>query len=276
MDKPHGLDTPESWGAASRGYAEKVAPLLMSAFVDEFVDRLDVGSDHDVLEVAAGTGVLTQVLASRAGSVLATDFAPEMIEVLRERMEGAGAANVRFAVMNGQALEVEDASFDRAACCFGLMLFPDRAKGFSELRRAVRPGGRAMVSGWAGPDKFEAFGLFTGALKAAFPDLPEPPVPPPVFSLGDLDQFRSEMHSAGFSDVDAQYVTRELSIDDFETLWGMLTVGAPPVQKLFDLVGSDGKGRVREALAEMVAQKFGSGPIKLTNSATVACGSVVA
>jgi len=101
-----------------------------------------------------------------------------MIEVLRERMEAVGATNVRFAVMDGQALELEDASFDAAASSFALMLFPDRARGLSELRRVLRPGGRAVVSGWAVPDKFEVFGLLLGAISAAFPDMPPPPALP--------------------------------------------------------------------------------------------------
>lgn len=153
-------DTPESWGVASRGYAEKVAPYLMRSFCDFFVECLKVDASTEALEVGAGSGVLTEMLAPRVRSLLATDFAPKMIEVLRERMSTIGAENVRLEVMDGQSLDLEEDSFDAAACSFALMLFPDRAKGFSELARVLRPGGRAVVSGWAGPDKFEAIGLF--------------------------------------------------------------------------------------------------------------------
>lgn len=85
-EKAPTTDSPENWGAASRGYAEKVAPFLMQAFADTFVERLDVNSDAEVLEVAAGSGALTEALAQRAKSVLATDYAPKMIEVLQERL----------------------------------------------------------------------------------------------------------------------------------------------------------------------------------------------
>jgi len=269
---PQTPDTPESWGAASRGYAEKVAPLLMRAFAEPLLDRLDLDGAAEVLEVGAGSGILTEVLFPRAGSVLATDFAPQMIEVLRERLEAAGADNVRCQVMDGQALPLEDSSFDAAACSFALMLFPDRSRGFAELCRVVRPGGRVAVSGWAGPDKFEAFGLFLAALQQAFPDMPAPPSPPPVFSLSDPADFKSQMEVAGFRDVEVEYVARDMEVSDFDEMWGMLTVGAPPVQVLFDRVGPAGRERLCDKLREIVERRFGSGPIKLTNVATLGCG----
>ena len=267
-------DTPENWDAASRGYAEKVAPALMRAYADELVERLVVNGSTEALEVGAGSGALTETLSRRVKSLLATDFAPKMIEILRERMGAVGATNVTCEVMDGQALVLEDASFDRAACSFAMMLFPDRAKGFSELRRVLRPGGRAVVSGWAGPDKFEAFGLFLEAMRAAFPDMPPPPAPPPVFSLADPADFRAQMEAGGFNDVEVEFVCRDLEVAHFDDLWAMLTAGAPPVQVLLDRIGPSGQNRLRDVLGGIVERRFGSGSIRLTNAATVGRGTV--
>lgn len=269
----HSPDTPESWGAASRGYAENVAPLLMRPFAEELVARLDIDENSTVLEVGAGSGALTEVLFPRVKSVFATDFSPEMIEVLRERLMAVGATSVQCDVMDGQALTLGDSSFDAAACSFALMLFPDRHKGFAELCRVVRPNGRVAISGWAGPDKFEAFGLFLAALRAAFPETPPPPSPPPVFSLADPTEFTAEMEAAGFRDVEVDYVAREVEVPDFETMWITLTAGAPPLQVLFDRIGSSGKDRLRDHLHEIIEERFGGGPIKVTNVATLGSGS---
>lgn len=273
-DSPPSPSTPENWGAASRGYAERVAPFLMRPFAEELIDRLDVDENSAVLEVGAGSGALTEVLFPRVKSLLATDFAPQMIDVLRERLEALGATNVGCEVMDGQALRLEDSRFDAAACSFALMLFPDRHKGFAELHRVVRPGGRVAVSGWAGPDKFEAFGLFLAALNSAFPDIPPPPSPPPVFSLSDPTDFMSQMEAAGFTDVDVEFVARDLEVPDFDTMWTMLTAGAPPVQVLFDRIGPSGKERLRNHLGEIVDEKYGEGSIRLTNVATIGAGTV--
>lgn len=272
MTTPPTPDTPENWNSASRGYAERVAPLMMEEYADEFVDLLDVDERTEALEVAAGSGALTQALAKRVKSLLATDFAPEMVKILRERTQAEGADNVTSEVMDGQALTLGDGTFDRAACSFGLMLFPDRAKGFSELRRVLRPRGRAMVSAWAGPDKFEAFGIFLAAMHAAFPDMPPPQAPPPVFSLSDPANFKAEMQAGGFKSVEVDFVARDLEVPGLDQMWGMLTSGAPPVRMLLDRVGSEGEGKLHDALAALVEQRFGSGPIRLTNVATVGCG----
>jgi SAM-dependent methyltransferase len=272
-EKAPPVDSPENWSAASRGYAEKVAPFMMQTFADEFVERLGLDSDADVLEVAAGSGALTEALARRVKSVLATDYAPQMVEILQERMETIGATNVRCEVMDGQALALDDHSFDAAACSFALMLFADRAKGFSELCRVLRPGGRALVSAWAGPDKFEAFGLLLGAMRAAFPDMPPPPSPPPVLSLADPASFKAEMEAGGFRDVEVELVSQDLEIATFDEMWAMLTVGAPPVKALFDRVGAEGARRLRDTLREIVEERFGRGQITVTNVATVSLGS---
>ncbi len=199
---PH---TPENWGAASRAYAE-FAPLMMGCYADEIVERLDIQADTKVLEVAAGTGALTEALARRAGSVLATDFAPGMLDVLEERMEAAGITNVTYAVVDGQALQLDDGTFDRAACCFGMMLFPDRAKGFSELRISL--------------------------------------------------------------------VERTLEMPNFDEWWRMMTAGAPPMKLMFERIGEAGQGRLRDTLAGLVEERFGAGPIRLNNTATLGVGVV--
>jgi SAM-dependent methyltransferase len=267
-----GPDTPEAWNAASKGYAADIAPLMVEAYAGEFCDRLDVGAEHTAIELAAGSGALTAVLASRAKSVLATDFSPSMVEILKERMKDA--EHVRVELMDGQKLTVESDTFDRGACCFGLMLFPNRAQGFSELCRVVKPGGIAMVSGWGGPERFEAFALFLSALQRAVPDMPPPATPPPVFSLSALGTIKSEMEAAGFVDVETDYVTRELELPGMEDLWLMMTSGAPAAQMLFDRIGESGKQKVEEALAGIVEERFGGGPIRVTNSATVGTGRV--
>jgi len=82
------------------------------------------------------------------------------------------------------------------------------------------------------------------------------------------------MEAAGFQQVEVDLVSRELELQGFDDLWSMFTVGAPPVQALLDRVGPDGKSRLRDALAELVEKRFGGGPIRTTNQATLGHGTV--
>lgn len=175
-------------------------------------------------------------------------------------------------ILDAQALDLPDAAFDRAACSFSLMLFPDRAKGFAELRRVLRPGGRAVVSAWTGPETFEAFGLFLQAARAAFPFIPTPRTPPAVFSLADPDQFQQEMSAAGFRDVRIEIVSREMELPGAEELWALLTAGAPQVQALRHKIGDGGLNKIRRSLDKIVEKRFGAGPVRITNADTIGSG----
>lgn len=271
MSTPSTPHTPENWGAASQAYDEKIAPFTGS-YAPELVERLDADETSKVLEVAAGSGALTEVLAPEVGSLLATDFSSEMIERLRARLGAREIANVECAVMNGMALELEDAAFDRVICNFGLMLFPDRSRGFAEMRRVLRPGGRAVVSGWAGPSDFEAFGIFMAALQHAIPDRPAPPAPAPIFSLADPDAFRAEMEAAGFVDARVDLVEGHFDAESNDHLWDMLTSGAPPAKVLLDQIGPEATVEVRASLDGLLRERFGEGSIRLRNVATVGTG----
>lgn len=273
MSDQQNINTPENWDKASQGYAEKVAPFLMETFAEEIIDRLDVNDNNEALEVAAGSGALTTSLAKEVKSLLATDFSPKMIEQVELKVNKAGLTNVSFAIMDGQALDLNDNEMDRAACSFGLMLFPDRHKGFEELNRILRPGGKTVVSGWAGPEKFEGIGILLEAIQLAFPNLPRPSSPPPVFSLSDLNSFKAEMEAAGFLNVEVEYVAKDLTVNNFAEMWAMLTVGAPPVKMLFEKVGNDGKAKIHDTLAKLVEKRFGSGPITVSNTATLGIGT---
>jgi demethylmenaquinone methyltransferase / 2-methoxy-6-polyprenyl-1,4-benzoquinol methylase len=97
------------------------------------------------LDVACGTGKVSADLLARVspdGGVLGVDFSPGMIE--RARSTFADRAGLRFVVGDALALPVEDETFDAATIAFGMRNLPDYGKGFAEMRRAVRPGGRVI------------------------------------------------------------------------------------------------------------------------------------
>lgn len=269
--QPPSPHTPENWSAASQGYHDKIAGFT-SQYAEDLLERLELGGEHGVLEVAAGSGAVTFPLAARAARVLATDYAHGMVELLSRRVREAALENVSVRQMDGQALEVADASFDRAVSNFGVMLFADPTQGMRELCRALRPGGRAVISAWSTPDRFEGWSVFLGSMRRAFPDLPAPPGPPPIFSLASVDHFVACMREAGFGQVRVDSVTRMMETPSGEDYWLMLQGSAPPAMALMEQLGEAGRAHLHATMLEVLAERFGDGPVRLASEARIAVG----
>ena len=141
---------PERWGDIASDY-ETAFEGLSSQYAADVVGLLDLRPGERVIDVAAGTGAFSLLAAQAGAEVLATDFAPGMIARLRERLGAAQLSGIRAEVMDGQSLEVPDATFDVSVSVLGLIFFPDIGRGLAELRRVLRMGGRSAVVCWGDP-----------------------------------------------------------------------------------------------------------------------------
>ena len=112
--------------------------------MSELVAEAVHGSSR-VLEVAAGTGLVTTVLAHGAREVIATDYAPAMVAVLQARVRDAGLENVRCEQADLYDLRFEPGSFDAVVATNVLHLVPDLAGALPALRRMLKSGGRLIV-----------------------------------------------------------------------------------------------------------------------------------
>lgn len=98
-----------------------------------------------VIEVAAGPGLVTAALAGAAQEVVATDYAPAMVEALAARVRAAGLTNVRCEQADIYALRFESASFDAVVAANVLHVIPDLPGALAALRRVLVPGGRLIA-----------------------------------------------------------------------------------------------------------------------------------
>lgn len=237
---------PAHWGAIAVEY-EQSFESLSTQFAAHALTLLNVSRGDRVIDVAAGTGAFS-LLAARAGAdVLATDFAPGMVARIRERIVERRLTNISAAVMNGEALDVPDASFDASASVLGLIFFPDIAKGLSEMRRVLRPGGRAAVVCWSDPGKLA---LMTGVMRAIRTVIPEfePPAASPVWArLAGAPMLREHMQRAGFHRVEVSESTRTLRVESPDTFWANFTSSAPPLAYLFKTLGPERTATVGRA-----------------------------
>lgn len=94
-----------------------------------------------VLEVAAGTGLVTAAIAGEVGELIATDYAAGMVKQLEARVRGAGLPNVTCEQADLYGLRFPDASFDAVVAANVLHLVPDLDGALASLRRVLRPQG---------------------------------------------------------------------------------------------------------------------------------------
>ena len=159
-------------GSIPKLYDEYLVPLIFEPYAADLVNRLRSRSLSRVLEIAAGTGVLTRALASElteSVSIVATDLNQAMLD-------HASAMGTRRTVEWRQAdameLPFRDGAFDAVVCQFGAMFFPDKSKAFSEARRVLRSGGVFIFSVWDRIAENEFADTVTSALESIFPKDP--------------------------------------------------------------------------------------------------------
>lgn len=263
--------TADAWDATAVMYDENMAHFLRS-YALECIRLAEVAPSHELLDVAAGTGVLALTVAPQVARVVAVDFAPKMIEILADHTARASYKNVSALVMDGQSLDLPDQSFDRVISNFGVIFLPDRVKGFAEIHRVLRPGGRAVVNAWSGPDRNEAFAALMGALRQAAPDLPRPAQPPPLLSLADPAQLAAEMRAGGFEDVRVESITGYFETPTAEEFWTRMAAASPPVIAMLKRIGPENAGKARDNLIGTLRDQFGDGPVKLACEAHYAIG----
>ncbi|HET9749544.1 MAG TPA: class I SAM-dependent methyltransferase, partial [Casimicrobiaceae bacterium] len=135
-------------GAVPRLYETHLVPLIFTAYAEDMARRVASRRPRRVLELAAGTGVVTRALAKALGvdaALVATDLNEGM---LNEAKSIATARPVTWRQADAMALPFDDGSFDAIVCQFGAMFFPDKAAAFREARRVLVPGGTLAFSVW--------------------------------------------------------------------------------------------------------------------------------
>ncbi|MFR9804572.1 class I SAM-dependent methyltransferase [Pseudonocardia sp. RS010] len=174
--------------AAAAGYD---APLLEAAALAPGLHVLDVG---------CGTGSVTRKVAaavSPGGTATGVDISTPMLAVARDR--SAGLPGVGFVEADAQVHDF-GGGYDRVVSRTGVMFFGDPPAAFTNLARALRPGGRLAFVVWRA---LAENAWMHGLMRALTGHTPaEPPPGPGAFALADPDRSRSLLEGAGLLEVD--------------------------------------------------------------------------
>ncbi|GGV11200.1 class I SAM-dependent methyltransferase [Streptomyces spectabilis] len=230
----------DRWNAVNGGFDR---PLL---------DAAALRAGEHVLDVGCGAGATTR-LAARAvgpGRALGLDLSAPMLERARARAADEGVANVSFEHGDAQVHPLAPDSFDVAISRFGVMFFTDPVAAFTNVARALRPGGRVVFLSTAEPEGTEWLRAF-GALDDILPLRGFGATGGPgMFSLADAGTATGLLTAAGFHDVRAErvqaYGTWGRDAEDAARF--MLESG--PGRHLLEQVDADARALAHVRLAE--------------------------
>lgn len=265
---PSPLSAPDVWNAVAPGYTGELVPLF-SRYAEDALQLADLAPDARVLDVAAGPGTLALLAAPRVAHVTAVDFAETMVATLERRAIEAGVTNVEALQADGQALPFADERFDGVFSMFGLIFFPDRATGFREAHRVLKPGGRAVVSSWTPLDGIPLLRACFGALGNLLPQLPFGDGKAP---LGDPDEVRAEMAAAGFRAVEVHTVTHRAEAASVAAFWESNVRSSAPLVLIRSRFDAAAWAEIGAGVVARLEEEFGTGPVEIAWPALLGVG----
>src|SRR5687768_2036780 len=169
----------EAWDGDEGSYwADNAAHFdkSIATYHERLMTAAAIGAKERVLDIGCGTGQTTRDAgrAAHSGTALGVDLSSRMLDVARRLAADDGLSNVTFAQADAQIHPFEPASYDVAISRTAAMFFGDHVAAFTNIGRALRPGGRLALVTWQPLAGNEWLREISGAL-AAGRDLPSPP-----------------------------------------------------------------------------------------------------
>ncbi|HTK18321.1 MAG TPA: methyltransferase domain-containing protein [Mucilaginibacter sp.] len=241
----------------AENYDRYIGPILFEPYGQFMASKVKADGISSVLEVACGSGRLTRHLREVLPTnirLFATDISPDMLAIAQRELNNNG---ISFQTENLLNLSFSDNSFDLVICQFGMMFLPDKQKGFDELYRVLKPGGKLMVFTWDDTLNMPLFKLLIDELILPHfrdEDTTRFKVP---FSLHDEKILINWMKNSGFKDTE----TSKISLPSGPSTAELVVTGLftkHPLGK--EMMNKDANAFEPVALkfAEEVAKQFGA------------------
>ena len=224
-------------------YDEILVPRLFIPFAELLLDEVGISAGLEVLDVACGPGTVSRRVSTRlgpSGRVTGCDLSAAMLEVAAAKPALDDAAPITYRLCPADALDVPDGAFDVVLCQQGLQFFPDRLGAIGEMRRALKPGGRAGVAVWCAIEENPFWDALAGAVGQILGKEAEIGFRSGPWGLPEPDELMRLFDASDFGDVNVSRQARPVVFEG-GTAQLLATLSAAPVGP--QLAGLDAQGR---------------------------------
>src|SRR5215475_10103337 len=255
-------------GSIPEIYDRFLVPLIFEAYARDLAERVARVEPREVLETAAGTGVLTRAIAARLPAparMVVTDLNQPMLDHAQRQSHDS---RITWRQADALALPFYDQKFDVVACQFGAMFFPDRVRGYAEARRVLKSAGRFIFNVWDRIEENDFALVVTEALATVFPADPPRFFARTPHGYADTARIRDDLTAAGFDVISLETLATTSKGSSPRDVAVAFCQGTP----LPNEIEARDPARLEEATqaaAEALARRFGLGAIEGRISAHV-------
>ena len=248
-------------GSVPKVYETYLVPLIFEPYAADLADRLKSRKLSRVLEIAAGTGVVTRALASALPentSIVATDLNQAMLD---QAAAIGTSRDVEWRTADAMRLPFPDGTFDAAVCQFGVMFFPDKPKAFSEASRVLRPGGVFIFNVWDRIEDNEFADTVTTALSSVFPKDPPRFLARTPHAYHDHVTIEQDLAKGGFVKPTQIATVAASSRAESPRVPAIAYCQGTPLRNEIEARDPQRLDEATDAAAEAIARRFGAGAV---------------
>jgi SAM-dependent methyltransferase len=237
-------------------YDRCLGPALFAPYASQLAEIIAAQAPRTVLEVAAGTGILTAELmqALPTARITATDLNAAMVTWAARRVSGPD-----WQVADAARLAFPDGYFDLVVCQFGVMFFPDKPAAFAEAGRVLRPDGHFVFTVWDSVDTSDFPAALVAALAEVTPDDPPDFVVRIPHGYHDLGRIRQDVTAGGLTVQSIERLVLRGTAPSARVIAEGFSYGTP---LRFALQQRGDVEALIDALAERMTRQLGHGPVE--------------
>jgi SAM-dependent methyltransferase len=220
---------------------------------------------ESVIDIGCGCGATTLIAAHAvggAGSAYGIDLSDPMLDVARRRAHERHITNIRFEQGDVQALRFPTAVFDVALSRFGTMFFADQVAAFTNVARALRPGGRMCLTTWQ-PMVANEWLTVPGAVLLRYGSLPTANEGPGMFAQSDPDELIRVLTAAGFDAAQPRPVAISLHLGADAAGAVAYLAGSGPGQTILKTIPPDLRPTAISAVQATLEERLGPHGVEL-------------